>query len=224
MADNNPTLVLVHTVPMLVNTFALLGQEIMPGVQLRHVLDEPLLQRIRERGELSPQDAARLQSHIDLAQEIHAGAVLVTCSTVSPCVDVLPSKNSIPVIKIDEAMLAQAVAAGTRIGVIATVTTTLKPTEDALHAQAARDRKKIETTMVFVPDAFAALARGVRATHDRLVKQAILELANKVDVIVLAQASMANVPDTLALGECPAPVLTSPRTALLKAQDLLQWH
>ena len=224
MADSTPTLVLIHTVPLLVNTFNLHGQEILPGVRLKHVVDEPMLERIRERGTLSPEDAARLQTHVTLAQEIGAAAVLVTCSTVSPCVDGLPAGNSIPVIKIDDAMFGLAIAAGTRVGVVATVTTTLEPTRQGLLARAEREGKTVQVEMVFVPDAFAALGRGDSHTHDALVKHALLDLAQRVDVIVLAQASMVRVLDALAPGECAVPVLTSPQTALHQVQDLLQWR
>ncbi len=206
---------------MLVELFNRLGAQVLPGTRFEHVVDEPLLQRIRERGKLSAQDAARLQTHIDLAQEIHARAVLVTCSSVSPCVDELPPGNSIPVFKIDEAMLQQAVAAGGRVGVVATASTTLEPTRQGLVARAARDSQVIETRMVLVPDAFDALLRGDGAKHDRLVKQAILNLAPEVDVIVLAQASMVRVLETLSPGECAAPVLTSPHAALAQVKAVL---
>lgn len=224
MADSTRTLVLVHTVPLLVETFDHLGKKILPGVRFKHVVDEPMLERIRDRGHLSPQDAARLQTHVELAHEIHAGAVLVTCSTVSPCVNELPSQNSIPVIKIDQAMLARAVGAGARVGVVATVTTTLEPTQQALVAEAEGRGKTIETQMVFVPDAFAALSGGDGARHDSLVKQVVLDLAPGVDAIVLAQASMGRVLEVFAPDECRVPILTSPETALRHVQDLMQWH
>lgn len=220
MGNSANTLVLVHTIPTLVDVFNRLAAELLPGVRLNHIVDEPLLERIRERGHLAPQDAARLRTHIDLAQEIGATAVLVTCSTVSPCVDELHSPLPIPVVKIDEAMIAQAVAAGNRIGAIATASTTLEPTRQALLAQAAHENKQIATEMVLVEDALNALLRGDGATHDALVKQAILKLAPRVDVMVLAQASMARVLDALSPRECPVPVLTSPHTALARVRAL----
>ncbi len=221
MADNGNTVVLVHTAPMLVDLFNRLGSEILPGTKLKHVVDEPLLQRIRERGHLSPEDAARLQEHVDVAKEIHANAVLVTCSSVSPCVDQLSTPQDIPVFKIDEAMLKQAVATGTRVGVIATAKTTLEPTRQALLAQAKRDNEPVEVEVVFVPDAFDLLLNGDGAAHDRLVKQAILNLAPDVDVIVLAQASMVRVLDTFAPNELPVKLLSSPQAALAQVKTLL---
>lgn len=71
-------------------------------------------------------------------------------------------------------------------------------------------------------DALAALLSGDGATHDRLVKKAILDLAPQVDVVVLAQASMARVLAALSPGECPVPVFTSPHTALEKVKSILE--
>ena len=71
-------------------------------------------------------------------------------------------------------------------------------------------------------DAFDILLNGDGALHDRRVKQAILELAPRVDVIVLGQASMVRVLDTFAPGECPVPILTSPHAALAQVKKNLQ--
>ena len=103
-------LVLVHTVPPLIGTFTALGAELLPDVQLLHVLDEVILERVRQRGRLDPQDAERLRAHVVSAEEIGATAVLVTCSTISPCVDEVRPRVGIPVIKIDEAMVARVAA------------------------------------------------------------------------------------------------------------------
>jgi hypothetical protein len=95
--------------------FSKLGAELLPGVELKHILDELLIERVRQRGSLAPADALRLQDHIALAEEIGADAVLVTCSTISPCVDDVRPHARIPVLKIDEAMIGQAVVSGTRL-------------------------------------------------------------------------------------------------------------
>ncbi len=184
-------LVLVHTVSPLLDVFNKLGAELLPGVQLMHVLDEPLLERVRQRGQLAPEDSARLQTHVAVAEGTGADAVLVTCSTVSPCVDDVRPEANIPVMKIDEAMIAEAVARGTKIGVVATNVTTLEPTRQLLEAQADVAAKEIEVELVLVENALPALLGGDGTTHDNLVKKAVLELADRVDVVVLAQASMA---------------------------------
>ncbi len=212
-------LVLIHTVTPLVDVFAKLGAKLLPGVQLFHVLDEPLLERVRQHKGLASEDIAQLQSHVWVAEEIGAHAVLVTCSTLSPGVDHIQA--NIPVVKIDEAMIAQAVALGTRVGVIATAQSTLEPTRSLLMTAAGRRNKSIEVRMALVEHALAALLQDDGATHDRLVKQAIVELASQVDVIALAQASTARVLHVIAEAERTVPILTSPHTALERVRQYL---
>ena len=78
-----------------------------------------------------------------------------------------------------------------RIGVIATLSTTLEPTADLIQRRAALAGKKIELTSKLCEGAFEALMSGDGATHDAKVAAALKELSQQVDVIVLAQASMA---------------------------------
>jgi Asp/Glu/hydantoin racemase len=63
---------------------------------------------------------------------------------------------------------------------------------------------------------------GDTETHDRILRKALLEDLKDVDVIVLAQASMARVVATLPPGALRVPVLSSPELAVLRARQLLQ--
>lgn len=214
-------LVLIHTVSPLLDVFNKLGAELLPETQLVHILDEPLLQRIHQRGHLASEDSARLQTHVTVAEQIKASAVLVTCSTVSPCVDDVRPKANIPVVKIDQAMIAQAVMIGPKIGVVATAASTLEPTRQLLQAQADASDKEIETELVLVENALPALLSGDSATHDSLVKKAVLELDQRVDVVVLAQASMARVLEAIPEAERKVPILSSPHLALEQVKQSL---
>jgi hypothetical protein len=73
-----PTLVLVHTVPPLVSVFQTLVAELLPGVRLFHVLDEPMVERVKRRGGLADEDGVRLAQHVEAAAAIGADVVLVT--------------------------------------------------------------------------------------------------------------------------------------------------
>ena len=214
-------LILIHTVPPLLSVFDKLGAELLPGVQLMHVLDEPLLERVRQRGHLAPEDGQQLGSHVALAEQIGAQAVLVTCSTISPCVDDVRAKARLPVMKIDEAMIAKAVALGSNIGVVATAPTTLEPTRQLLQARADLAKKTIQIELVLVENALPALLDGDGDRHDQLVKQAVLELARRTDVIVLAQASMARVLEAIPEAERPVTILSSPQLALTAVKNLI---
>ena len=216
-----PTLVLVHTVPPLVNVFQGLVAELLPEVRLFHILDEPMVERVKRRGGLTDEDGARLAQHIETAAAIGADAVLVTCSTISPVVDMIRSSAAIRVLKIDEAMIREAVSLGRRVGVIATAATTLEPTRELLVAEAARQGKEVTPELVLVEGAIAALFAGDGESHDRLVAEAALSLARHSDVVVLAQASMARALAAMPEDQRPAPILSSPHLALAQVRQLL---
>jgi Asp/Glu/hydantoin racemase len=213
--------VLIHTLPPLVSVFATLAAELLPGVQPFHVLDEPLLERVRQRGGAADEDAGRLAAHVAEAAAIGAGAVLVTCSTLSPLVPAVRGRVTLPVLAIDEAMIAEAVQLGGRIGVIATAASTLEPTQALLETEARRTGRQITTETLLVAGALPALLAGEGDVHDRLVAAAVLDLAARSDVIVLAQASIAR---TLAVIPEPArgvPILSSPHLALAQVREIL---
>jgi hypothetical protein len=106
---------------------------------------------------------------------------------------------------------------GKRIGVIATLPSTLDPTVALIKSRS----PSVQITPVVVEGAFEAVISGDGAKHDALVGKALHELARKVDVIILAQASMARVVDTLKSEEKPVPILSSPRLAVENLARLL---
>jgi Asp/Glu/hydantoin racemase len=216
-----PTLVLVHTVPPLVSVFQALVAELLPGVRLFHILDEPMVERVKRRGGLADEDAARLVQHVEAAAAIGADVVLVTCSTISPVVDMIRLSAATRVLKIDEAMIREAVSLGRRVGVVATAATTLEPTRDLLVAEAARQGKEVTPELVLVEGAIAALFAGNGESHDGLVAEAALSLAGHSDVVVLAQASMARALAAMPKDQRPAPILSSPHLALAQVKKLL---
>lgn len=212
-------LVLIHTVPPLISVFDRLTRQMLPGITVKHILDEPLLEAVRQRGRLAEEDAERLLSHVKMGMEIRAKAALVTCSTISPLVDTIRAHTSLLVVKIDEAMIDRAVQVGQRIHVVATNPTTLGPTRQLLYEQAARSGREILVTETLVEAALSALLSGDGKTHDRLVRQAVLEASSGTDAVLLAQASMARVIGTFSPDEQTVPVFSSPHLALERLRD-----
>ncbi len=99
-------------------------------------------------------------------------------------------------------------------GVIATLHTTLEPTADLVQRCAVEAGKNIRITARLCNGAFEALMSGDAAKHYSMVSTALRELMCDVDVIDLAQASMARVVDALAEGEKRVPILASPPLAI----------
>jgi len=111
-------------------------------------------------------------------------------------------------------MAQQAIEIGSRIGVIATLPSTLEPTAALIKAHGSTAGKHVELQSIVVNGAFEAVISGDGAKHDALVGNALRALSKDVDVIVLAQASMTRVVDTLSPEDQPVPILSSPRLAM----------
>jgi Asp/Glu/hydantoin racemase len=118
-------------------------------------------------------------------------------------------------------MADQAVAIGNRIGVVATLSTTLGPTTDLVERRAQIAGKNPSIKAVLCEGAFEALMSGDTATHDAKVLAALQQLSKEVDVIVLAQASMARVSDAMPAEEKTIPILASPVLAMQHLATLL---
>lgn len=211
---SNKTLALIHTSATLVPVFALLCKAKLPQVDTFNIVDDSLVRQIGLKGGITPDIAARVAGYIGSAASGGADFILVTCSSIGPAVEAAAPAVPVPVLRVDQPMADQAVRIGRRIGVIATLPTTLDPTADLVRRRAALAGRPIELTARLCTGAFEALMAGDAARHDALVGAALRELSTQVDVILLAQASMARVVDTLAAAERRVPILASPGLAV----------
>jgi Asp/Glu/hydantoin racemase len=205
---------LIHTSATLVPVFAQLCKEKLPGVETFNIVDDSLVKGIREAGAVTPQISQRVSDYLKSAESAGANQILVTCSSIGPAVEAGAKSVRVPVLRVDQPMADQAVAAGMRIGVVATLPTTLEPTADLIARRAATAGKRIELTSKLCEGAFEALMNGDAATHDAKVASGLRELSKQVDVIVLAQASMARVVEKLSPEDKRVPILASPAIAV----------
>jgi Asp/Glu/hydantoin racemase len=218
-----PNVVLIHTVAGLENVFGPLCEEVAPGLAPRHVVDESLLSETIEAGALTDEVRARFRAHAERARAEGADVIMLTCSSVGPAADDLEGALGVPVLRVDEAMAERAVALGDRIGVAATLPTTLDPTAGLVRRAAERAGKAVTVTTELASGAFQALKGGDAARHDALVMDALRALAGRVDAIVLAQASMARAlagAESVEADGRRVPVLTSPRLGMERLRDV----
>ncbi|WP_329238193.1 aspartate/glutamate racemase family protein [Actinoallomurus sp. NBC_01490] len=201
---------LLHTVTSLPAVFAGLLPAEVGVVDAVNMVDETLLRDTIEHG-LLPRTRRRVAAYARFAAESGAEAMLVTCSSIGEAAEEADAEAGIPVYRVDAPMAAEAVRTGGRIGILATLAATLRPTGDLLRRGATGPRKIRESVC---PGAFEALKAGDAARHDAIVAAEARRLAAEVDILVLAQASMARVVDALPPGEVNVPVLTSPRSGV----------
>ena len=208
MSDKPARLAVVHTVAALVPLFKQKLADAYPELDAFHVLDESLLQDLIRHGETSGL-VDRVVSHAQLAEKAGATAILFTCSSTSPAIDMARQAVDVPIVKIDDAMARQAASSGKRIGLVCTASSTVGPSSALIRAHAGELGREVEIVPVLDQDAYAAAQRGDRPEHDRIVRNAALGLTESCDVIVLAQASMAHLAEGLRR-DARVPVLSSP--------------
>lgn len=215
-----PKLAIIHTTPATVETLKALAAELLPGLSVVNFVDDSVLPQLAENGGDVSAVEPRLVQYGKFAEEVGADIILSACSSVGAVAAAVQRAVRIPVVRIDEAMAEAAVRRGSNIGVAATLETTLAPTLALLKAKAEERDKEVRLEPRCISAAYERLLQGDREGHDKILTEALTDLAKEVDVVVLAQASMARVLDSLpeALQD---KFLTSPRLGVTRVRDVL---
>lgn len=188
--------------------------------ELISLQDPSILAEVREAGYVTPTAAARLMGMYTSAVAQGADAILNICSSVGEAADSFQSAAAyigVPLVRVDEEMCREAVRCGKRIGVLATLATTLAPTKGTIDRVARSMGTHVEIVDGLIDGAF-----GLDQDQFRVL---LIEAANKikddVDVIVLAQGSMAYVEQDIekAVGKT---TLSSPRFGAIELKKALE--
>ena len=216
--------VLIHTVSSLIEMFTKLAKEIIPSdVEVFHIADEVLPSDLLRHGGITPFINHYFSLHVVKAEQFGADVVLLTCSSIAPCIDVAQQMVNIPVLRIDEAMVNKAISMATNIGIIATAPTALKPLTELVDARAILANKIVEIDSVLCDrEAYDAMLLGDMDIHDRIVLNTLKNMMSHNEVVLLAQGSMSCLVDSIPPEEKAVPILSSPRLALVRVRDLLE--
>lgn len=212
---------LIHTVANLIPRIDALVAAELPEWARFHMVDESLLKNTIDDGSVSQTTMRRLLSTILSAVDAGATAVVVTCSSLGTAVEAARPFCPVPLFRLDQGMAETAVRTADRIGVLATLTTTLAPTTALIETASARNGRPDQKIISQVCEgAFQQLAAGNAEGHDLAVAAKLAALADKVDVIVLAQASMVRALESM---EKPPsiPILTSPELGVAHIRQAL---
>jgi len=218
----SPRIGFLHTVPTLVEPFERDLRAAVPHAEASHRVDPGLLARAREIGVDATVDARVAELVAQLADE-GVDAVLVTCSSIGESAERAAASSSVPVVRVDAAMAAEAVALARRddgrsgrVVVLATVEATLGPTVRLLRRAASHEVAAPTVETRLLAEALRARENGAQPLHDALIGQALREEVERADAVVLAQASMAQAAAGLLT---QVPVLSSPSFGL---RDVLE--
>jgi Asp/Glu/hydantoin racemase len=211
---------LIHAVATAIPPILHAFKEGWPEAQVSNLLDDDLMPAYTRGGGLTPHVVERICELALYAARTGADGILFTCSIFPQAEDLAKQMVRIPVLKPDEAMFAAALDAGKRIGVVATNPPAAPAAAAQLRAGAAARGTEIRIIESVAEGAFAIGNAGDAATHDRMVVEAAERIAGQVDVICLAQVSMA-LARTAVQARVTVPVLTSPATAVARLKAVV---
>lgn len=160
------------------------------NVELYSLQDPSILADVRKAGYVTAAPAARLIGMYMQAVEAGCDAMLNLCSSVGEVADCAQDAArylGVPIVRVDEEMCREAVRRGSRIGVMATLPTTLTPTKNTVARVAREAGKNVELVDCLVDGAFGLDQEQFRTR----LTEAAAAIIDKVDVVVLAQGSMA---------------------------------
>jgi len=185
-----------------------------PKISIHNIIDDNLVKEIiRNDNIISPSVVRRVCSYVVSAEMSEADLVVITCSTISSIAKVAERLVKIPVMRIDEPMAELAAKKGDRIKVLATLSSTLTPSIQLLKEKCQQQGKKAVVDGFLIDRARQFLDKGNTEQHDYIIKEEIENALGNYDLVVLVQASMARVLDTLS-AENQKRVLTSPKLAV----------
>lgn len=183
-------LTILHTTLATTTTIPAMIRELYPDkFDIVNMLDDSLLNDIKCSRRMSASVIERFIQYTCIAKNNGSDALLLACSSLGKAADIARELLDIPLYKIDEPMADQAVNSGNNILVLGTVKSTLEPTSDLIRSK--RKSQEQSVTCILIPDVFE-LYEIDRERHDQKIAEVIQEHWNTYDVIVLAQASMAN--------------------------------
>lgn len=211
----------LHTAQSNVAVFNAAAHQLnLPESSLHHEVRPDLLAAAELAGGLTS-DIAHQTCDALLQLGRHADAVLLTCSTLGPCVSTIsggsPPRAVVPTIRVDRALAEEATRLGGKVVVLCAVETTLQPTARLFEEAAKRSACDVEVRLV--QGAWDLFKAGKHSDY----LAAIADAADRANpdgatIVALAQASMAGAAE---LGRHAPKPLTSPVTGLAAALGAL---
>ena len=197
-------------------------QEIIPEVTVAHHVDDTIQNSnfISPPGIIPKENFFKFASYCYYLEKAGVDMILLACSTFNQAVEHARPMINIPILQIDRPMMDIAVKTGKKIGLLATVPTTIPSSERLLKTAAEEAGKKIGISTILCTRAFEEIKKGNVDKHNELLLEEIEKLSRSVDVIVMAQISMSALEPMLK--NTRVPVYNSGRTGFNRVREILE--
>lgn len=182
--------VIIHTTPVTIPSIRKLITERTQDVEIINFLDDSMLPEINRARGLTQGVKFRLSTMLAMAATTGADGILCACSSIGELIEEGRELVPIPAMRIDEPM-AEAAAAYSKIGIAATLHSTILPTTRLIEKKAAEQGRTPSIQTRVMEEAGILLLEGREEEYDNLAALELTKLSKENEIVVLAQASMA---------------------------------
>lgn len=213
---------IIHAATITIQAVQKFIDEIIPEVEIVHWVDDTIQNTnfACEPGIVPHGNYAKFVQAALSQQEYGVDLSLLACSTFNRAVEYAQPMVDIPLLQIDRPMMDLAVRDGTRVGLLATVPTTVPASERLLRLAAREANRQVEVKTRLCSEAFQVLKAGNPDMHNDMLLEEIDRLADEVDSIVMAQVSMTALEPRLT--DTKVPVYNSGRTAFNRIREFME--
>ena len=209
---------MIHAIAESIPPVRLAFAEEFPEAEVVNVLDEGLLFDYDDK--LTPHLRRRMSNLIGYCQDNKADAIGLACSVYAPVVDSARDLVDVPLVSSYGPVMTDAVAAGPRVGLIASVAAALSDSEHYLKLGGEEAGVPVEPVLCLAEDLIAVMRAEGQPGLERRLEQEVMKLAPDVDVVLLTQFSFAAALEHLKKVS-PVPVLSAPHSSARTLKWLL---
>lgn len=219
---SSKTLGIIHAAVFTSQTVQKYIAEIIPEVSVMHFGDDTVQRDnlAAPPGTIPKANYFKFVTYAHFLEEAGVDLIMLACSTFNYAVEVARPMIQTPLLQIDRPMMDLAMQQGRRIGLLATLPSTVPSSERLLRQAAAEAGKEIRIQTVLCSEAFKILRAGNPEKHNQMLLEAIDRLSEEVDAIVMAQVSMSVL--EASLQNSRVPVYNSARTGFAAARRILE--
>jgi aspartate/glutamate racemase len=216
------TLAIVHASLISSKSVQPFVDEIIPEVTVVHHVDDTIQNTnfVCEPGVVPKANYFRFAAYAHFLEESGVDLILLACSTFNRAVELARPMINTPLLQIDRPMMDLAVRTGKRIGLLATLASTVPSSERLLKLAASEAGKEVEVKTVLCAAAFEQIRKGNVDKHNEILVKEMGTLSHDVDCIVMAQVSMSALEPMLR--NTRVPVYNSGRTGFTRVREILE--
>ncbi len=211
--------VMIHALAESIPPVRLAFMEEFPEAEVINLLDEGLL--VDFPGSITPSLRRRMSNLICYCQDNNADAIGLACSVYAPVVDSARDLVDVPLVSSYGPVMAEAVAAGPRVGVIATNEATMSDSEYYLKLAAKEAGNQIQVRKRLATDLIQVLRESGHQAFEERLEQETITLSTDADVVLLSQFSFATALEHLRKVS-PVPVLSAPHSSARTLKKMLE--